>query len=65
MINIFDAVLFAILVGAGVIGVSSLLMFVLHRNPVDADAEQQERVEYAFFGLAGIVIMALMWYALS
>lgn len=65
MTNIIDALIFAILTAAGVIGFSSLLMFVLHSDPDDLEAQQQTRVEYAFFGVAGIVVMFLMWYALS
>jgi len=65
MENIIDGFIFAILVGAGVIGVSSLLMFGLHSVPEDAEKQQEQRVEYAFFGAAGIVVMFLMWYALS
>ncbi|RUO56027.1 MULTISPECIES: hypothetical protein [Pseudidiomarina] len=64
MENIFAAVLFALLTAAGTLGVSSIGMFLFHRNPDDRDAEQRERFEYGFFGLAGIVVMLVMWYAL-
>lgn len=64
MENIFAAILFAVLTAAGTLGVSSIGMFIFHRNPNDRDEEQRERFEYGFFGLAGIVIMLLMWYAL-
>ncbi|EKE82800.1 hypothetical protein [Idiomarina xiamenensis] len=65
MSNIVDALIFTVLVGAGVLGISSLIMFLVHKNPVDREVQQQERIEYSFFGIAGIVIMLLMWYALS
>lgn len=65
MTNIIDALIFAILTGAGVIGVSSLLMVLLHSDPENTEAQQQARVEYGFFGAAGLVVMFLMWYALS
>lgn len=64
MANIIAALIFTVLVAAGTLGVSSLGMFLFHRNAEDRDAEQRERFEYGFFGLAGIVIMLVMWYAL-
>ncbi|MBG23234.1 MAG: hypothetical protein CMF22_07230 [Idiomarinaceae bacterium] len=64
MENIFAAILFALLTAAGTLGVSSIGMFLFHRNPEDRDSEQRERFEYGFFGLAGLVVMLLMWYAL-
>lgn len=64
MENIFAAVLFALLTAAGTLGVSSIGMFLFHRNPDDREREQRERFEYGFFGLAGIVVMLVMWYAL-
>jgi len=63
MENIIAALLFAILVGSGTLGVTSLGMFAFHRHD-DRDIQQRERLEYAFFGLVGIVIMLMMWYAL-
>ena len=63
MENIITALLFAILVGSGTLGVTSLGMFAFHRHD-DRDIQQRERLEYAFFGLVGIVIMLMMWYAL-
>lgn len=64
MENIIAAAIFAVLVAAGTLGVSSLGMFIFHRNPDQPEAQQRERFEYGFFGLAGIVVMLLMWYAL-
>jgi len=64
MENVVAAIIFAILVGAGTLGVTSLGFFAFHRNPENVDAQQRERLEYAFFGLFGIVIMLMMWYAL-
>ncbi|RUO59455.1 hypothetical protein [Pseudidiomarina insulisalsae] len=64
MENILAAILFAVLTASGALGVSSLGMFLFHRNPEDRDSEQRERWEYGFFGLAGIVVMLLMWFAL-
>ncbi|RZQ56494.1 hypothetical protein CWI82_04115 [Pseudidiomarina tainanensis] len=63
MENIIAALLFAILVGAGSLGVTSLGMFAFHRNE-NRDAQQRERLEYAFFGVFGVVVMLMMWYAL-
>ncbi|MDN7123346.1 hypothetical protein [Pseudidiomarina terrestris] len=64
MENIIAAILFAVLTAAGTLGVSSIGMFIFHRNADDRDAEQRARFEYGFFGLAGLVVMLLMWYAL-
>ena len=64
MENIFAAILFAILTAAGTLGVSSLGMFIFHRDPDNAEAQQEARIEYAFFGIAGLVVTLLMWYAL-
>lgn len=63
MENIIAALLFAVLVGAGSLGVTSLGMFAFHRNE-NRDVQQRERLEYAFFGVFGVVVMLMMWYAL-
>ncbi|MBR9908200.1 MAG: hypothetical protein GYB30_09130 [Gammaproteobacteria bacterium] len=63
MENVIAALLFAILVASGTLGVSSLGMFVFHRHE-NRDTQQRERLEYAFFGLFGVVVMLMMWYAL-
>ncbi|RUO80457.1 hypothetical protein CWI84_05190 [Idiomarina tyrosinivorans] len=65
MTNILDAFIFAVLVASGCLGLTSLLMFFFHKNPEDAEAQQRERVEYSFFGLAGIIIMLVAWYAIA
>ncbi|PHR66363.1 hypothetical protein LG272_09750 [Pseudidiomarina marina] len=63
MENFIAALLFAVLVGAGSLGLTSLGMFAFHRNE-NRDEQQRERLEYAFFGVVGIVVMLMMWYAL-
>ncbi|RWU12736.1 hypothetical protein EGC76_00485 [Pseudidiomarina gelatinasegens] len=63
MENIIAALLFAVLVAAGTLGVTSLGMFAFHRHE-NRDTQQRERLEYAFFGLFGVVVMLMMWYAL-
>lgn len=65
MQNIFDALLFAVLVAAGGLGLSSLLMLFIPADTDDQQAVQRQRFENIFFGLAGIVIMLVMWYAIS
>lgn len=64
MENIIAAIIFAVLTAAGTLGVSSIGMFIFYRDADDRDAEQRNRFEYGFFGLAGLVVMLLMWYAL-
>ena len=65
MENILDALLFAVLVAAGGLGLSSWLMFFIPADVNDREAVQRQRFENIFFGLAGIVIMLVMWYAIS
>ena len=65
MENIFDALLFAVLVAAGGLGLSSWLMFFIPADTDDREVIQRQRFENIFFGLAGIIIMLVMWYAIS
>ena len=65
MENIFDAILFAVLIAAGGLGLSSWLMLFAIDKSDPAEIKQRSVFENAFFGLAGIIIMALMWYAIS
>ncbi len=63
MENIIAALVFALLVATGTLGLTSLSLFAFHRNE-DRDTQQRERIEYLFFGVFGIVAMLMMWYAL-
>ncbi|MDV6315479.1 hypothetical protein [Idiomarina sp. HP20-50] len=65
MENIFDAILFAVLIAAGGLGLSSWLMLFGIDKSQPAEVKQRSVFEYGFFGLAGIIIMFLMWYAIS
>ena len=65
MENILDALLFAVLVAAGGLGLSSWLMFFIPTDADDRETIQRQRFENVFFGLAGIIIMLVMWYAIS
>lgn len=65
MENIFDAILFAVLVAAGGLGLSAWLMLFAIDKSEPAEVKQRSVFENGFFGLAGIIIMALMWYAIS
>ena len=49
MADIIAALLFAIITATATIGVTAVGFFVFHRNAADRDAQQQERIEYAFF----------------
>ena len=66
MADIFHAILFTVLVAAGGLGISSIIMTLLPSPNPDADAKEQAktRVEYAFFGFAGIIIAFVMWVAM-
>ncbi|RUO68895.1 hypothetical protein [Idiomarina ramblicola] len=65
MENIFDAILFAVLIAAGGLGLSSWLMLFAINKSEPAEVKQRSVFENVFFGLAGIIIMLLMWYAIS
>jgi len=65
MENIFDAILFAVLIAAGGLGLSSWLMLLAIDKSEPAEVKQRSFFESVFFGLAGIVIMFLMWCAIS
>ncbi len=62
MVDIIGALLFAIITATGAFGVTSLGFFLFHRNAADIDAQQQARIEYAFFGVALLAFMALALY---
>ncbi|RUO79639.1 hypothetical protein [Pseudidiomarina taiwanensis] len=64
MENIIAALIFAVITAAGTLGISSLGMAAFHTVEGDRDATQRERFEYLFFGVAGLVVMLLAWYAL-
>lgn len=58
-----DAILFGCALVAFVLGISSIIMgFIVQPNQQDVI---QSRVEYGFFGITGIVLFSLFWYALS
>ncbi|WP_404402355.1 hypothetical protein LG288_04230 [Idiomarina seosinensis] len=65
MENIFDALLFAVLVAAGGLGLSSFLMLFSSTTATEKEAVQRQRFESVFFGVAGLVVVLLMWYAIS
>jgi hypothetical protein len=65
MENIFDAILFAVLVATGCLGVTSWLMLFAIDKSEPAEVKQRSVFEYGFFGLTGIVVMLVMWYAIS
>ncbi|MCP1339751.1 hypothetical protein NJR55_09105 [Idiomarina sp. M1R2S28] len=65
MENIFDAILFAVLVAAGGLGLTSWLMLFAIDKSEPAEVKQRAVFENGFFGLAGIVVVLLMWYAIS
>ncbi len=62
MVDIIGALLFAIITATGTLGVTSVGFSLFYRNPTDRDAQQQSRIEYAFFGVALLVFMALALY---
>lgn len=65
MENIFDAILFAVLVATGCLGLASWLMLFAIDKSEPAEVKQRSVFEYGFFGVTGIVTMLVMWYAIS
>lgn len=63
MSNWSDAILFGFALVAFVLGLSSIIMGFLH-TPVEGETPMQERVEYGFFGVAGLVLFILFGYGL-
>jgi len=63
MSNWGDAILFGFALVAFVLGMSSIIMGFIHK-PADAADLLQQRVEYGFFGVAGLVLFILFSYAL-
>lgn len=62
MVDIIGAILFAIITATGTLGVTAVGFFIFHRNAANRDAQQEARIEYAFFGVSSLVIMALALY---
>ena len=63
MSNWLEAFLFGLALMAFVLGVSSMVMAIVHK-PVSAGAAMKEKVEYGFFGISGLVLCVLFSYAL-
>ncbi|WP_088332592.1 hypothetical protein [Lacimicrobium sp. SS2-24] len=62
--NWVEAILFGFALLAFVLGLSSILMAVIHK-PVEAGDAMKSKVEYGFFGVTGLVLGLLFIYALS
>lgn len=58
-----DAVLFGVALVAFVLGVSSILLGVFSNKT--GSERMQEKIEYGFFGVSGIVVCLVMGYALA
>lgn len=63
MSNWGEAVIFGFALVAFVLGLSSIIMGFIHK-PADAETLLQQRVEYGFFGVTGLVLFILFSYAL-
>lgn len=58
-----EALLFGVAVLAFVLGLSSIIMGFI-AQPAGAANEMKEKVEYGFFGVAGLVISLLFYIAI-
>ncbi|WP_113907399.1 hypothetical protein [Aliidiomarina celeris] len=67
MIDLLHAILFTAMVAAGGLGLASVIMTFIPviTETMSADEVAKERVEYAFFGFAGIVIALVMILAMA
>ncbi|RTE87450.1 MULTISPECIES: hypothetical protein [Gammaproteobacteria] len=63
MLDLFHAVLFTALIGALGLGLASIVMTIIPVRSEEQSAEElaKTRVEYAFFGFAGVVVAFVMW----
>jgi hypothetical protein len=58
-----SALIFGVALIAFVLGFSSIIMGFLTSS--DGENVMQQRIEYGFFGVSGLVVCILMGYALS
>ncbi|WP_395341476.1 hypothetical protein PN836_019320 [Ningiella sp. W23] len=63
MNEILDLLKFGVLLVALVLGLSCIVMAVISTK--SGKEAMQERIEYGFMGVAGLVVVLLMAYALS
>lgn len=63
--NLFDAILFTVLVASAGLGVASLIVGCLPAAPgLDNETKARGRIEAFFFGVSGIVVALVMWLAM-
>lgn len=63
--NLFDAILFTVLVASAGLGIASIIVGLL--PPVSAGDDNTKvrgKVEAFFFGVSGIVVALVMWLAM-
>ncbi len=58
-----NAIVFGVGVVAFVLGISSIILAVISTKSTESG--MQEKVEYGFFGATGLIVCALMAYALA
>ena len=59
-----EAFLFGLVIIAFVLGVTSIIMGFIHQPKADESA-MKGNVEFGFFGVAGLVVSAVLTYGLS
>lgn len=59
-----DAILFGVALIAFVLGLSSIIMGTFLTSKTGGEG-MQEKIEYGFFGVSGLVVCLVMAYALS
>jgi hypothetical protein len=59
-----EAFLFGLVLMAFVLGASSIIMGFMHK-PVNNEGVMAGRIEYGFFGIAGLIVSLVLMYGLS
>jgi hypothetical protein len=59
-----EAFLFGLVLIAFVLGASSIIMGFVHQ-PKDSESTMAGKIEYGFFGVAGLIVSLVLMYGLS
>lgn len=63
MADWINAIMFGVALIAFTLGLSSIIMGFM--STAEGGKGMQEKIEYGFFGVSGLVVFLLMWYALA
>jgi hypothetical protein len=60
----FEAFVFGLALVAFTLGASNIIIGFIHQ-PIEGTSGMREKVEYGFFGVSGLIVCAVLSYALS